>query len=149
MMSKFIEVHELNDIRYADTHLVSVNVDNITFFGDKTIFVPIPDDNGYYTINVTESYDEIKQLIKDAGVLIHKPDPRLNLTKPLTMDDLREMIGEPVWNSNNGKWYLMLKVRDDLDPELAVVQDSDAKIEVFSPEELIKFPLYRMNQEVK
>ena len=138
-MLKFIELHTKKD-----SLPVSVNVENVVAFenGDMAL-------REIGIIKVTESYDEVKALIKDAGVLIHKADPRLNLTTPLTMDDLREMIGEPVWNSNNGKWYLMLKVRDDLDPELAVVQDSDAKIEVFSPEELIKFPLYRMNQEVK
>ena len=137
-MLKFIELHD------KDTDMkMSFNVDNITVFCEQVIET---EREGF---EVAESYEEIKQLIYDVGVLIHKPDPRLNLTTPLTMDDLREMIGEPVWNSNNGKWYLMLKVREDLDPELAVVQDSDAKIEVFSLEELIKFPLYRMNQEIK
>ena len=138
-MLKFIELHTKKD-----SLPVSVNVENVVAFenGDMAL-------REIGIIKVTESYDEVKALIKDVGVLIHKPDPRLNLTTPLTMDDLREMIGEPVWNSNNGKWYLMLKVREDLDPELAVVQDSDAKIEVFSPEELIKFPLYRMKQETE
>lgn len=137
MMSKFIELHWHGEP-------ASINVDSISIFKD----MEFKDISGR-EYSIDESYDEVKAIIKDAGVLIHKADPRLNLTKPLTMNDLREMIGEPVWNSNNGKWYLMLKVRDDLDPELAVVQDSDAKIEVFSPEELIKFPLYRMNQEIK
>ena len=137
-MLKFIELHD------KDTDMkMSFNVDNITVFCEQVIET---EREGF---EVAESYEEIKQLIHDVGVLIHKPDPRLNLTKPLTIDDLREMIGEPVWNSNNGKWYLMLKIRDDLDPKLAVVQDSDAKIEVFSPEELIKFPLYRMKQEIE
>ena len=142
MMSKFIELH------FPIEDKVFFNVEDILCFftRDNDTIIRAKDGNCYA---VTEFYDEVKALIKDAGVLIHKTDPRLNLTTPLTMDDLREMIGEPVWNSNNGKWYLMLKVRDDLDPELAVVQDSDAKIEVFSPEELIKFPLYRMNQEIE
>ena len=142
MMSKFIELH------FPIEDKVFFNVEDILCFftRDDDTIIRAKDGNCYA---VTESFDEVKALIKDAGVLIHKADPRLNLTTPLTMDDLREMIGEPVWNSNNGKWYLMLKVREDLDPELAVVQDSDAKIEVFSPEELIKFPLYRMNQEIK
>ena len=141
-MLKFIELH------FPIEGEVSFNVEDILCFfeRDDDTIIRAKDGNCYA---VTESYDEVKTLIKDAGVLIHKPDPRLNLTTPLTMDDLRNMIGEPVWNSNNGKWYLMLKVREDLDPELAVVQDSDAKIEVFSPEELIKFPLYRMKQEAE
>ena len=135
-MLKFIELHD------KDTDMkMSFNVDNVTVFREQVIET---EREGF---EVAESYEEIKQLIHDVGVLIHKPDPRLNLTKPLTMDDLRNMIGEPVWNSNNGKWYLMLKVREDLDPVLAVMQDYDAKIDVFNPDELIKFPLYRMKQE--
>lgn len=139
-MLKFIVLH------FPIEGEVSFNVEDILCFfaRDDDTIIRAKDGNCYA---VTESYDEVKALIKDAGVLIHKPDPRLNLTKPLTMDDLREMIGEPVWNSNNGKWYLMLKVREDLDPVLAVMQDYDAKIDVFNPDELIKFPLYRMKQE--
>lgn len=141
-MLKFIVLH------FPIEREVSFNVEDILCFfeRDDDTIIRAKDGNCYA---VTESYDEVKTLIKDVGVLIHKPDPRLNLTTPLMMDDLRKMIGEPVWNSNNGKWYLMLKIRDDLDPKLAVVQDSDAKIEVFSPEELIKFPLYRMKQEIE
>ena len=143
-MLKFIEVHDR-----ADRKLL-VNVENICdVYPDIDFESAVVSYVNDKEIGVTESYDEIKQLIHDVGVLIHKPDPRLNLTTPLTMDDLREMIGEPVWNSNNGKWYLMLKVREDLDPVLAVMQDYDAKIEVFSPDELIKFPLYRMKQEAE
>ena len=142
MMSKFIELH------FPIEDKVFFNVEDILCFftRDDDTIIRAKDGNCYA---VTESYDELKTLIKDAGVLIHKPDPRLNLTKPLTMDDLREMIGEPVWNSNNGKWYLMLKIRDDLDPVLAVMQDYDASIIVASSEELIKFPLYRMKKETK
>ena len=142
MMSKFIELH------FPIEDKVFFNVEDILCFftRDDDTIIRAKDGNCYA---VTESYDEVKVLIKDAGVLIHKPDPRLNLTTPLTMDDLREMIGEPVWNSNNGKWYLMLKVREDLDPVLAVMQDYDAKIDVFNPDELIKFPLYRMKQEAE
>ena len=142
MMSKFIELH------FPIEDKVFFNVEDILCFftRDDDTIIRAKDGNCYA---VTESYGEVKTLIKDAGVLIHKPDPRLNLTKPLTMDDLREMIGEPVWNSNNGKWYLMLKIRDDLDPVLAVMQDYDASIIVASSEELIKFPLYRMKQEAE
>ena len=142
MMSKFIELH------FPIEDKVFFNVEDILCFftRDDDTIIRAKDGNCYA---VTESFDEVKVLIKDAGILIHKPDPRLNLTTPLTMDDLREMIGEPVWNSNNGKWYLMLKVREDLDPVLAVMQDYDAKIDVFSPDELIKFPLYRMKQEAE
>lgn len=141
-MSKFIELH------FPIEGKVSFNVEDILcfFVRDDDTIIRAKDGNCYA---VTESYDEVKTLIKDAGVLIHKPDPRLNMAAPLTMDDLRNMIGEPVWNSNNGKWYLMLKFREDLDPVLAVMQDYDAKIDVFNPEELIKFPLYRMKQEAE
>ena len=68
------------------------------------ILTGIPTDIALATV---ESYDDIKQLIHDSGILIHRADPRLDETHSLTMEDLKEMIGEPVWNSNTGKWTLV------------------------------------------
>lgn len=146
MYPKWIEVHELNDIRYPDNHLVSVNVDNITFFSDKTIFIPMPDDNGYYTINVTESYDELKQLITDAGYAIHKADPRLDTTHPLTMAELKSMIGEPVWSAYAMKWLLVESYIDADKPVIWLVKP-DSQLLVMSAEDLEKYPVYRMQEK--
>ena len=134
-MLKFIEVHD------KDTDIkLSFNVDKITVFSDQTI------DTEREGFEVAESYEEIKQLIHDVGVLIHKADPRLNLTKPLTMDDLREMIGEPVWNSNTLKWELVWYYGDAR--EIIFTRDCGADYE-YDADDLIKTPLYRMKKETK
>ena len=136
MMSKFIEVHG------KDNGMpVSVNVENIVAFE--------PGDIALQTVGIlkiTESYDEIKQLILDAGVLIHKPDPRLNLTKPLSIEDLSGMIGEPVWNSNTLKWELVWYFGDAR--EIIFTRDCSADYE-YDADDLIKTPLYRMKMETK
>lgn len=140
MMLKFIELHD-NETKSP----ISINVNNISDFhvdydGQTAV------DVGRDAYLVAEAYEEIKQLIHDVGVLIHKPDPRLNLTKPLTMDDLREMIGEPVWNSNTLKWELVWYYGDA--KEVIFTRDCGADYE-YDADDLIKFPLYRMKKEVK
>lgn len=141
MMSKFIELHDR-----ADRKLL-VNVENICdVYPDidfESAVVSYVNGKG---VGVTESYDEVKTLIKDAGILIHKPDPRLNLTKPLSMGDLRDMIGEPVWNSNTLKWELVWYYGDA--KEIIFTRDCGADYE-YNADDLIKTPLYRMKQEVK
>lgn len=134
MMSKFIELH------FPIEDKVFFNVEDILCFftrGDDTI-IRAKDGNCYA---VTESYDEVKALIKDAGVLIHKADPRLNLTKPLTFDNLKEMEGEPVWNSNTLKWGLLTKQ----DGSYFLLYPT-GQMWLFTVNDLIKFPLYRMRQ---
>ena len=134
-MLKFIELHAKDD-----KALLSINIENIVGFGvdDGAAVIRTIDKGGWF---VAESYEEIKQLIHDVGVLIHKPDPRLNLTKPLTMDDLREMIGEPVWNSNALKWGLLTKQ----DGSYFLLYPT-GQMWLFTVNDLIKFPLYRMRQ---
>lgn len=138
MMSKFIELH------FPIEDKVFFNVEDILCFftRDDDTIIRAKDGNCYA---VTESYDEVKVLIKDAGVLIHKADPRLNLTTPLTMDDLREMIGEPVWNSNTLKWMLIHRFVDADKPIVWLVRH-DSQFELMTADDLIKFPLYRMRQ---
>lgn len=141
-MLKFIELHAKDD-----KALLSINIENIVGFGvdDGAAVIRTIDKGGWF---VAESYEEIKQLIHDVGVLIHKPDPRLNLTKPLTLEDLKYMEGEPVWNSNSGEWGLVTK-----DPEWrGELQDGyyfrhhDGTITMLWDEGLIRYPLYRMHQ---
>ena len=134
-MLKFIELHTKKD-----SLPVSVNVENIVAFENGDIAL-----REIGIIKVTESYDEVKTLIKDAGVLIHKADPRLDMTTPLTMEDLRDMEGEPVWNSNTGIWYLVHRcVNNEKIIVWAVLPDGQFK--VMTADDLIKFPLYRMRQ---
>lgn len=135
MMSKFIELHD-------GMQPISINVDSIEWFADETISMHNSE------IKVIESYEEIKQLILDAGVLIHKADPRLDTTTPLTMDALRDMEGQPVWNSNSLKWMIVNRFVDaekDLAPIVWFVRD-DGQFTNMVADDLIKYPLYRMRQ---
>ena len=135
MMSKFIELHD-------GLQPISINVDSIEWFADETISMHNSE------IKVIESYDEIKQLILDAGVLIHKADPRLDTTTPLTLEDLKNMIGELVWNSNTLKWMLIHRFVDADKPIVWLVLP-DGQFKVMTADDLIKTPLYRMKQETK
>ena len=137
MEPKFIELHDGADP-------LSINVELVEWFADETISMTNCEHR------VLESYDEIKQLIKDSGILIHRADPRLDTTTPLTMVDLKDMIGEPVWNSNNGFWYLVNSIQTDPDGshEKIILRTTKGRIELlFDEDELIKFPLYRMRRE--
>lgn len=137
MMLKFIVLH------FPIEGEVSFNVEDIICFfeRDDNTIIRAKDGNCYA---VTESYDEIKQLILDAGVLIHKPDPRLDTTTPLTMEDLKYMEGEPVWNSNALKWGLLTKQ----DGSYFLLYPT-GQMWLFTVNDLIKFPLYRMKKETK
>ena len=137
MMSKFIELH------FPIEGKVFFNVEDILCFftRDDYTIIRAKDGNCYA---VTEFYDEVKALIKDAGVLIHKADPRLDTTTPLTLEDLKNMIGEPVWNSNALKWGLLTKQ----DGSYFLLYPT-GQMWLFTVNDLIKFPLYRMKKETK
>ena len=143
MMSKFIELHD-NETKSP----ISINVNNIADYhvdydGQTAV------DVGRDAYLVAESYDEIKNLIKDAGVLIHKSDPRLDTTTPLTLEDLKNMIGEPVWNSNNNQWLIMAHYLDTKENPIAGLYNKNGYLVEFTADDLIRTPLYRMKQEGK
>ena len=135
MYPKFIELHHI-----SDGSPVSVNVTEITKFSideDCETFVDMT--NGYCLVK--ETYDEVKTLITDAGCLINKADPRLDMTHPLSMDDLRGMVGEPVWNSNTGRWFIIQQVTSK--PVIWLI-GFDKDFLTMTADDLIKTPLYRM-----
>lgn len=132
MMSKFIELHD-------GLQPISINVDSIEWFADETISMHNSE------TKVIESYDEIKQLILDAGVLIHKADPRLDLSHPLTKEDIKEMeANEPIWNSNDREWYQIANW-SDLNDFMMTLQNIHRIIRV-DEKDLIATPFYRMRQ---
>ena len=136
MEPKFIELHNR---KTGD--LLSINIQHIVSCGKKgVILTGIPTD---ITLATVESYDEIKQLIHDSGILIHRADPRLNTERELTFSELREMIGEPVWNSNLLRWELVKKA-DDLYITTCSTGQYDSH---YDENDLIKTPLYRMRRE--
>ena len=129
MTPKFIEVH-------AGEIFTSINIDHIIWFRDHNLAL-LDVDNLYI---VTETYDELKALILDAGYFIQQTDPRLDAEKPLTLDDLKDMVGEPVWDSNLRKWWLV----SAWDENFVVLRDSEAGVAVYIGDKLIAKPLYRM-----
>ena len=137
MYPKFIEVHAA-----GDGIAVMVNVENVIGFGGDGKgggCFRMADNSMWQT---KESYDELKDLITDCGCLIHKADPRLNMDHPLTMEDLKSMVGEPVWNSNSGKWGLVKEVRED---DVTLVYEAADWVMV-DRWWVNKFPLYRMRR---
>lgn len=89
-----------------------------------------------------ESYSELKTLIEGCGCLIHKGDPRLDTSHPLTYDDLQQMPGQPIWHSNTDQWALVAE-----EPQYAdrvTVWHSDGTITNISREDAIAMPWYRM-----
>jgi len=142
MDSKFIELHDT-----AVSELISLNVENICYINayvdpDGMVTTAIGTNDGSLHV-VSESYDEVKQMIKDSGIHIHKADPRLDTSHPLTMDDLQEMVGEPVWNSNLNVWMLIRKV-DDLYADMVSVSGD---VHYWTESDLKQFPLYRMQTQ--
>lgn len=138
-MRNFIELHYRDD-----GEPMLVNTDHI-----MKVF---KDENGIPTVDLPmsyietrESYEEIEELIKGAGVCIDKGDPRLDTKSPLTMEDLKDMIGEPVWNSNTRDWWLIHWYMEDPYEEI-IVYNKNGVQESWDRDDLIKTPLYRMKQ---
>ena len=135
MYPHFITVHD-ND----NGEPFLVNIDHIVSVGKEgMILTGVPTDIALATV---ESFDELKQLVADAGCHIEKADPRLNTAKPLTMEELRQMVGEPVWNSNTRSWGL---VCDYYDETVAIKPPRGASYD-YDADDLVKFPLYRMKE---
>ena len=141
MESKFIELHIVNRAksdRYESP--ISVNIHHIIEFENHAIT-----DSDGKGCNVAESYDEIKQLIKDSGILIHKADPRLDTAHPLTYDEMLSMPGQPVWHSNTDQWALIAE-----EPQYAdriTVRHADGTYSNISREDTVAKPWYRMKQQ--
>ncbi len=142
MYPKFIEVHARKQDLSEDI-VTFVNVAQIVYFHNNRICTT----DGVYL--VSETFEELKEMIKDCGCLIHKRDPRLNMDHPLTLEDLKTMVGEPVWNSNTGKWALVRNYIEVPEPDgidVAFLLDAADNSTGMTAGDLIKTPLYRMNE---
>lgn len=138
MDPKFIELHDK-----GAGELFGININHIVSFGKEGIILTgIPTDIALAT---AESYDEIKQLIKDSGILIHKADPRLDTSHPLTYEEMLSMPGQPVWHSNTDQWALIAE-----EPQYAdriTVRHTDGTYSNISREDTVAKPWYRMKHE--
>ena len=136
MYPKFIEVHDI-----GSDNIASVNIAHIVSFLDREINLSNSEFN--MCIGVTESYDELKAMIKYAGCIIAKADPRLDKGE-LTKEDIKAMdIGEPIWNSNPRKWYLLYGWNDLEGGFLVTLHNLDEVLH-YNQNDIQKYPLYRM-----
>ena len=94
MYPHLIEVHG------EDGTVCAVNIDHIVAFADRRLLMSNRDEQ----YSVQESYDELKKLVRDAGCIIQKKDPRLD-DKPMEWEDFIGQNGEIFWNSNTLDWY--------------------------------------------
>ena len=136
MNQKFIEVH-MNDMP------ISFNVNQIVGFVDHGL-VMCYDEPGKAT-TIDETYGEIRRAIQDVGCSITCNDPRLD-TKALTLEDFREMAGQPVWSVYDQEWFLVqgdftFQGHEIFSVELHGIGGETLTVEA---EDLIHRPLYRM-----
>ena len=131
MYPHFIEVHD-------EGEPLSININSIAIIIDNSVMV----ENPLRWQPVDETYEQLKELIESSGCLINTGDPRLD-NKPLTIDDLRNMIGEPVWSPNAKCWCLVYDDCSD-DPKNLKLVNRHGLIIGVAEEGLIKFPMYRM-----
>ena len=131
MYPKFIEIHDWsgNTAQVNVAHIVAILENQITLDTES--------------IKVKESYAELSKLITDAGCNITRKDPRVD-PEPLTMEDLKEMIGQPVWCVYNQKWLLVSKYVGNEDYASVGLYDCENNGYEADAEALIHFPLYRM-----
>lgn len=142
MYPKFIEVH------YENGFKAFLNVENIEGFRIDNSDGCVVFLTSMAVIKLKESYEEMQQLIKNSGCLIRKQDPRLDVTHPLTIDDLQNMVGEPVWNTSISEWGLITKNAEwhgEIQEGL-LIRYHDGSMTRLEEEWLQKFPLYRMRQ---
>ena len=145
MYPHFIEVHDVED-----DSPVAINIDSIacvmkgSFQDAECGLINCRDAGGQVT---KETYNEVKHLIESSGALINMGDPRLDTKHPLTFSELKEMVGEPIWNSNLMRWELITELyNDDLicTKTAESLDKTDDDTAAYFEDDLIKTPLYRM-----
>ena len=148
MYPHFIEVHDIR--KPEDAMLINIKAIKHIYFEPETnsgaislvdkVFVP-----------TKESYDELKELIRSVGCHIEKGDPRIDQSRPLTMTDLKDMVGQPVWDSNTDTWLLVYEGDWTYTPDpdrvcVRVVNRYGCNKIWLSEKDLIAKPLYRMKR---
>lgn len=141
MYPHFIEVHDIR--KPEDAMLINIKAIKHIYFEPETnsgaislvdkVFVP-----------TKESYDELKKLITDSGCLIQMGDPRLD-NKPLTIDNFKDLVGQPVYSINDNRWYIVHWFDIEEHNYKCAYLYSDEGVQVWwDAEKLIAKPLYRM-----
>ena len=121
---------------------VMVQADHICKFhwlADREVTAMYLLDGTYW--NFRETYEEVKTLLSESGCSITLRDPRIDET-PLTMEELKEMIGQPVFDSHLRKWMLVENALENVRTIWFI--DYMGEQVSFSEADLIKYPLYRI-----
>ena len=133
MYPHFIEVH-------CDGRNHLVNIEQIREVWSRYITLTETE-----MLSCDESYDQLQKLIRDSGCLINKGDPRLDTQHQLTLEDLKDMVGEPVWNSNLMRWHLVEKIEpDDYRGGVVELKGTNTCVWYYDSADLVKYPLYRL-----
>jgi len=135
MYPHFIEVH-------VDEIPLALNIAHIVSVKDGAVKLS---SNKDYFYGVDESYDELSYLIQNCGCHIEKKDPRLD-DRPLKMEQLKNMIGEPVWNANRKQWGLVCDYYEDEENDFAMITIKPYKDISYDYDavDLEKYPVYGM-----
>lgn len=138
MIPHFIEVHQ-KGVPY------SINLEHLGIFGEGETRYRFGD----VIMDLDESYDDIKDLIRKAGCQITKADPRLDTAHPIPWEDLvkLEMLGQPVFNSNTRKWMLLIDSAGPYTHDWIVLLNDAGAQEKWTKHDAQKYPLYRMRQK--
>ena len=138
MYPHLIEVHDGRDGGLITLHIAAIS-SFYTYEGKVHINMVSNDD-----WMVSETYDEIKALIHDAGCAITKKDPRLD-NKPMAWDDFKGQEGEIFYNSNLLEWWLFERMINlENGTKWLSFRDYNGITQEVYPDDLKAKPMYRM-----
>jgi len=134
--SHFIEVHSSGD-------RLTLNVANISsyYVYNNMVHVIMVSSEDWI---INESYDELRQLIFDAGCIVKKADPRLD-DKQMEWDDFAGQEGEIFYDSNACDWRKFIRVVElDNGTTWLEFKNFDGIFQSVYPDDLKAKPMYRM-----
>lgn len=131
MIPKMIEVHPDEDIVPI---VIAINIDQIESISEGVIKT-----TSGYCYCVKETYNELSQLINNAGYSVQHTDERLDLKKPLSLNEFQHIVGQPVWDNNLRKWGLVLAYNTK-----AMIYYSDTKVSWIDEEDMKESQFYRI-----
>ena len=126
-----IEVHPDEDIVPI---IIAINIDQIESISEGVIKT-----TSGFCYCVKETYNELSQLINNAGYSVQHTDERLDLKKPLSLSEFQYIVGQPVWDNNLRKWGLVLAYNTK-----AMIYYSDTKVSWIDEEDMKESQFYRM-----
>ena len=63
------------------------------------------------------------------------------------MVDLKDMVGQPVWNANLSRWHLVENTEpDEYRGSVVILKGTHSQVWYYDSADLIRHPLYRMKE---